>query len=326
MNPMQLLSARRMSKGFAKLVSYASVGLMVAANFLMSAGTAQAVVLPPAAPTNIFLIPTSPTVLQVRWQDNATDETGFPLAQSMDGFNFVRLPMDYPHSSPTAASIGSQGPYNLSSLSPNTRYWYEVAATNANGDSAFIVSAPKYTWANIPNQPVVTNVQATSFDVAIALPDGNPDAGLAPTAYSIKVDDPLTLNPALKTRYVQPNGTLGPSEFFDTAANWGTKHVSGNPTFFTEVDPNTIYRWARAGNFPASKIGKEWRVLRSDVIKFIESKKKRNQFLTEQQEAFKQTKIKCDGQKEGLTITEQQSKCFYQFTNKYKYNIVYRCA
>ncbi|OGH15931.1 MAG: hypothetical protein A3C30_03785 [Candidatus Levybacteria bacterium RIFCSPHIGHO2_02_FULL_40_18] len=52
-----------------------------------------------------------------------------------------------------------------------------------------------------------------------------------------------------------------------------------------QVDPNTIYRWARAGKFPASKIGKEWRVLRSDVIKFVESKKSRDQFLTENQEA-----------------------------------------
>jgi len=52
-----------------------------------------------------------------------------------------------------------------------------------------------------------------------------------------------------------------------------------------QVDPNTIYRWARAGKFPASKIGKEWRVLRSDVHKFIESHKIRNQFLSEAQEA-----------------------------------------
>ncbi len=51
-----------------------------------------------------------------------------------------------------------------------------------------------------------------------------------------------------------------------------------------QVDPNTIYRWARAGKFPASKIGKEWRVLRSDVIKFVESKKRRYQLLSESQE------------------------------------------
>lgn len=52
-----------------------------------------------------------------------------------------------------------------------------------------------------------------------------------------------------------------------------------------QVDANTIYRWARAGKFPASKIGKEWRVLRSDVHKFIESHKIRNQFLSDTQEA-----------------------------------------
>lgn len=52
-----------------------------------------------------------------------------------------------------------------------------------------------------------------------------------------------------------------------------------------QVDPNTIYRWARAGKFPASKIGKEWRVLRADVLRFLESNKKRSQFLNETQEA-----------------------------------------
>ncbi len=52
-----------------------------------------------------------------------------------------------------------------------------------------------------------------------------------------------------------------------------------------QVDPNTIYRWARSGKFPGSKIGKEWRVLHSDVIKFIESNKKKSQFLSESQEA-----------------------------------------
>lgn len=52
-----------------------------------------------------------------------------------------------------------------------------------------------------------------------------------------------------------------------------------------QIDPNTIYRWARSGKFPASKIGKEWRVLRLDILKFIESHKRRSQFLTESQEA-----------------------------------------
>lgn len=54
---------------------------------------------------------------------------------------------------------------------------------------------------------------------------------------------------------------------------------------FLQVDPNTIYRWSRTAKFPASKIGKEWRVLRSDVLKFIESHKRKSQFLSELQEA-----------------------------------------
>lgn len=52
-----------------------------------------------------------------------------------------------------------------------------------------------------------------------------------------------------------------------------------------QVDPNTLYRWARAGRFPAGKIGKEWRVLHSDAIAFIEKNKHRNEFLTNDQTA-----------------------------------------
>lgn len=59
----------------------------------------------------------------------------------------------------------------------------------------------------------------------------------------------------------------------------------GQAAKLLQVDPNTIYRWARAGKFPASKIGKEWRVLYSDVIKFIEANKKKKQFFNEEQEA-----------------------------------------
>lgn len=52
-----------------------------------------------------------------------------------------------------------------------------------------------------------------------------------------------------------------------------------------QVDPNTIYRWARVGRFPASKIGKEWRILHSDVLEFVERHKRKSKFLTEEQTA-----------------------------------------
>ena len=52
-----------------------------------------------------------------------------------------------------------------------------------------------------------------------------------------------------------------------------------------QVDPNTIYRWARVGKFPASKIGKEWRILHSDVLEFVEKHKRKHEFLTNEQTA-----------------------------------------
>ena len=52
-----------------------------------------------------------------------------------------------------------------------------------------------------------------------------------------------------------------------------------------QVDPNTLYRWARAGKFPASKIGKEWRILYSDVFEFMRKHKQMHELLTNEQTA-----------------------------------------
>jgi excisionase family DNA binding protein len=52
-----------------------------------------------------------------------------------------------------------------------------------------------------------------------------------------------------------------------------------------QVDPNTLYRWSRAGKFPASKIGKEWRILYSDVFEFMRKHKQMHALLTNEQTA-----------------------------------------
>ncbi len=52
-----------------------------------------------------------------------------------------------------------------------------------------------------------------------------------------------------------------------------------------QVDPNTIYRWARNGKFPASKIGKEWRILHNDVLEFVEKHKRRHEVFSHEQTA-----------------------------------------
>jgi len=50
-----------------------------------------------------------------------------------------------------------------------------------------------------------------------------------------------------------------------------------------QIDPNTIYRWSREGKFPASKVGGDWRILKSDVIKFLEKNRHKNVFLSDRQ-------------------------------------------
>jgi excisionase family DNA binding protein len=52
-----------------------------------------------------------------------------------------------------------------------------------------------------------------------------------------------------------------------------------------QVDPNTLYRWARVGKFPASKIGKEWRILYSDVFEFMKKHKRKHEVFTNEQTA-----------------------------------------
>ncbi len=41
---------------------------------------------------------------------------------------------------------------------------------------------------------------------------------------------------------------------------------------FLRMNPEVLRRWAKAGRVPASKIGKRWLFLRSDLIDFIRSK------------------------------------------------------
>jgi excisionase family DNA binding protein len=52
-----------------------------------------------------------------------------------------------------------------------------------------------------------------------------------------------------------------------------------------QVDPNTLYRWSRAGKFPASKIGKEWRILYTDLFEFMRKHKQMHALLTNEQTA-----------------------------------------
>ena len=80
----------------------------------------------PAAPTNAIASATSSSTVTVNWTTNSTNESGFKIKRSTSattGFTQVGT-----------ASAGVTI-YADTGLTPSTTYYYQVVATNANGDS-----------------------------------------------------------------------------------------------------------------------------------------------------------------------------------------------
>ena len=111
-----------------------------------------------------------------------------------------------------AAGIGEFSNATGSVLDANTQYTYKAYATNSEGTS-YGTAKTFYTLALVPGQPIVSNATTTTLDVAI-------DANANPAATTFAIREAGNM-------YVQANGTLGTTPFFQTAANWGVVTVNG---------------------------------------------------------------------------------------------------
>src|SRR5207253_3026636 len=90
--------------------------------------TTSAVQVPPAAPSNLTATAVSTSEIDLSWTDNAAgNETGFLISRSTDGTTFTQI-------GSVGAGVTS---YKNTGLSASTKYYYEVRATNAAGNSAF---------------------------------------------------------------------------------------------------------------------------------------------------------------------------------------------
>ncbi len=87
----------------------------------------------PAAPTNLRVIGIFRYEIDIAWNDNSNNETGFRVEISTDGTSFTDIGSVGANS--TAAAI--------TGLNRKTRYWFRVRAYNAGGYSAYtnVVSA-----------------------------------------------------------------------------------------------------------------------------------------------------------------------------------------
>ena len=101
---------------------------------------------PPRAPTGLTATPVSLTGIDLAWQDNSTNETGFRVQRRVDGSP------DWVEIKTTLANITR---YSDTKLEPLTTYRYRVRAVNNTGASGFSNEAAAATQAPMP--PTLTD-------------------------------------------------------------------------------------------------------------------------------------------------------------------------
>ena len=82
----------------------------------------------PNAPSNLQLSTTGHSSINLSWQDNSNNETGFEILRSVDNSG------PYVKAGTTAANATS---FNDTGLEANTKYYYKVRAFSASGESGF---------------------------------------------------------------------------------------------------------------------------------------------------------------------------------------------
>lgn len=99
----------------------------------------------PNAPANLTATDVSTSQINLKWTDNANNETGFQIERSADGAVFTKI-VD------VAANVTT---YQNTGLSAATQYHYRVRAVNAVGASAYSNTASARTQnVPVPNAPV----------------------------------------------------------------------------------------------------------------------------------------------------------------------------
>lgn len=140
----------------------------------------------PNAPSNLTGTSTSVTQLNLSWQDNSSDETGFRVERSTDGAIWSLIG--------TVTANTTQ--YTVSSLNCGTSYHYRIVAYNNNGNSGYSNTLTRATAAcdtstpptpsdpgtTPPSLPPVTSIGSLFLEVA----------GLG------KEDSQITVNPKPK--------------------------------------------------------------------------------------------------------------------------------
>jgi hypothetical protein len=154
----------------------------------------------PHAPTSLIVSNRSISNLEIDWTDNASNELGYRVYRALsESGPYSQLGGDLP---PNTVS------FNDSALNVNQRYYYNIVPFNEYGEGAY-TSINVATLSNVPGKPTITEIQSSTFTIAV-VPGDNP----APTQFAIAVVN-------ADTKYVHADGTVGVNPVWRTYVEWG---------------------------------------------------------------------------------------------------------
>ena len=151
-------------------------------------------IVPPAAPDNLTAAAASSGQVDLSWNDNSANETGFRLDRSLNGVDFVEV----------AAPAAGVTAYQDVGVSPSTTYIYRVRAYNSAGASSPSGTATVTTPDGPPAPPPppagtglrgeyfvnrnLTTLAATRVDATVDFNwgRGSPDPALGPDTFSVR--------------------------------------------------------------------------------------------------------------------------------------------
>jgi hypothetical protein len=131
-----------------------------------SVSNATTVPLPPAGPTALTALASSPTSIVLSWTDGSNNETGFQIERSLSASGEFTL------ITTTAANATSQTDELLTS---NTTYYYRVRAVNTGGSSSYAVSASVTTPVEPPAAPSGLSATAGVSSINLNWTDNSPN-------------------------------------------------------------------------------------------------------------------------------------------------------
>lgn len=114
---------------------------------LKSGSGTPPVVTIPVSPSGLIATVVSQTEIDLSWTDNSNNEANFEVGFSLDGVNWISLPL----------LVANTTTFDNAGLVANTTYFYRVRATNTAGQSAWSAQVQATTQQVAPPPPTVPN-------------------------------------------------------------------------------------------------------------------------------------------------------------------------